>query len=126
MQPDAAHALRQRTHSDVLGKDELLEALDRRLQSVGGNVQEDHAARLEYVQVGVHAALRRQPRRVATRARGQRQDVVGQQTLQVRGTILPRHGDLQARGDGRRWPLPAESPGSRPQESSAAETCYDG
>ena len=94
MDPHARQALGQRGHLNVFGEDELLEPLSRGRGRLGRDVEQDHAAGLEHVHVGQHAALRRQPCRVTAGARGQGRNVVGQQSLQIRGAIGTSHGNL--------------------------------
>ena len=73
---------------------------DRRLESLGRHVEQDHAARFQHVHVGVHAALRRQPRGIAPGPGGQRLNIVGEEPLKVGCTVLPSDRNLQSRCDG--------------------------
>ena len=68
--------------------------------SVRGHVEQDHAARFQDVHIREHAALRRQPGGIASRARCQALNVVGQQALEVGGAVLPSNGNLQTRSHG--------------------------
>ncbi len=100
MQPDGPQAAGQIRELDVLTEEELIEPLQGWLELVRGHVEQDHVARLEHVQVGEHAPLRRQPRGVAAGSGGQRLDVVGQQALQVRCAVLAGDGNLCAQRQG--------------------------
>jgi hypothetical protein len=51
------------------------------------------------VHVGQHAALRREPRGIATGSGRERWNVVGQQALQIRRAVGPRDGNLLPRRD---------------------------
>ena len=99
MDPHAGQFASQRLDLNVLGEDELLEPLARRVRRLSRNVEQDHAPRLEHVHVGQHAALRREPRGIATGAGRERRNVVGQQALQIRRAVGTRHGNLLPRRD---------------------------
>jgi len=94
VQPHAGETLGKRAHANVLGEDELLEPLDRRVDGLGGNVEQDHAARFQHVHIRVHAPLRRQPRGVAARPLSQCLNVVGKEALQIGCAVLPGNRDL--------------------------------
>jgi pimeloyl-ACP methyl ester carboxylesterase len=110
VQPHAAQARGQRADADIFSEDELLEALKRRLEGLRRHVKQDHAARLEHVHVGEHAALRRQPGGITSRARCEPLDVVGQQALKVGSAVLPGDGNLQPQGSGPNCRLLLNSP----------------
>ena len=99
MYPHPRQALGQRGHLNVLGEDELFQPLPRGLGRLSRDVEQDHAAGLEHVHVGQHAALRRQPCRITAGAWSQGWNVVGQQALQIRGAIGTGHGNLMPRCD---------------------------
>ena len=95
--PHAGHRLSQRLDPHVLGKEELIEPCECRVGLCRRHVEQEHRGRLKHMHVGEHPALGRQPGRVASGALGQRLNVVGQQPLQVRGSIGTGHSNLCAR-----------------------------
>ena len=82
----------------VLGKNELIELRHHGVLDVAWQREQHHVAELVDVQVRDHAALRRQIGRVAALPGFQRDDVVGQQALQIRGAIGAGHDDPPAIG----------------------------
>ena len=82
----------------VLGEDELIELRQHRVLHVAGHRQQHHVAELVDVQVRDHPSLRGEIRRVAALPRFQRDDVVGEQPLQVRRAVGARDDDPSAIG----------------------------
>ena len=95
MYPDAGQRLRKRADLHVLGKQELLQPLERCGGGVCGDIEQDHPARFEHMHITQHATLRRQPGGVTAGTGSKRLDVVGQEALQERRAVLAGNRNLK-------------------------------